>query len=40
MENFCLKEGQGLKASAAHLYPNSIWVHPPGLDCSRLQDSM
>ena len=22
MGNFCLKEGRGLKASAAHLYPN------------------
>ena len=22
MSNFCLKQGRGLKASAAHLYPN------------------
>ena len=30
MSNFCLKQGQGLKASAAQLYPDFPWV-PPGL---------
>ena len=31
MSNFYLKQGRGLKASAAHLYPNFPWVYPPGL---------
>ena len=28
-EHFCLKQGQALKASAAHLYPNFPWAPPP-----------
>lgn len=30
MNNFCIKEDQILKASAAHLYPNFPSVFPPG----------
>ena len=31
MNNFCLKQSRGLKASATHLYPNFPWVpSPPG----------
>ena len=29
MRSFYLKQGRGLKASAAHLYPNFPWVPPP-----------
>ena len=30
MSNFCLKQGQGLKSSAAQLYPDFPWVcNPP-----------
>ena len=31
MSIFCLKQGQVLKASAAHLYPNFPWAPPPGI---------
>ena len=30
MSNFCLKQGRGLKASAAHLFPKFAWVAPRG----------
>ena len=26
---FCPKQGQGFQPSAAHLYPNFVWVPPP-----------
>ena len=29
MSNFCLKQGHGLKASVAQLYPDFPWVPPP-----------
>ena len=29
MRSFCLKQGRGLLASAAHLYTNLPWVFPP-----------
>ena len=29
MKDFCLKEGQGLMATAAHLYPNFPPAPPP-----------
>ena len=29
MNDFCLKQGHGLKNSAAHLYSNFPWVPPP-----------
>ena len=34
MRSFCLKQGRGLRASAAHLYTNFLWAplpipHPP-----------
>ena len=29
MSNFCLKQGQGLKSSAAQLYPDFPWVRTP-----------
>ena len=28
MSSFCVKQGQGLKASAAYLYPDFPWVPP------------
>ena len=31
MRSFCLKQGRGLLASAAHLYTNFPWVFPPPL---------
>ena len=31
MNRFCLKQGQGLKASAAHPHVNLPGVHPPPL---------
>ena len=30
MCTFCLKQGRGLRASAAHLYPDFPWVSPRG----------
>lgn len=33
MSNFCLKKGQTLKASAAHLYPDFSQSAPPGFIC-------
>ena len=32
MNDFCLKHGQGLKASAAQLYPNVPQCSPSGND--------
>ena len=29
MRSFCLKQGRGLRASAAHLWPNFPWIPPP-----------
>ena len=30
MSNFCVNQGRGLKVSAAQLYPDFLWVPPPG----------